>query len=114
MLYLAPIQTPSAQFLKANVEFLRGNYQKAMKVLSSSPKSPMVTEAGECLTAFSFNNLGCIHYQLGKYNLSAHYLRKAIEENDAAMNGFPPLDKGTQWIKFKKKTNYPRSEPNMN
>lgn len=54
----------------------------------------MVTESGECLTAFCFNNIGCIHYQQGKYNLAAHYFRKAIEENDAALNGFPPLDKG--------------------
>lgn len=61
-------------------------------------KSPMVTESGECLTAFSFNNIGCVHYQLGKYNLAAHYFRKAIEENDAALNGFPPLDKGTRFV----------------
>ena len=88
------LQSSAAQFLKANVEFLRGNYQKSLKVLSSTQKSPMVTEAGECLTAFSFNNIGCIHYQVGKFNLAAHYIRKAIEENDAALNGFPPLDKG--------------------
>lgn len=87
--------SPAAQFLKANVEFLRGNYQKSLKVLSSSQKSPMVAEAGECLTAFSFNNIGCIHSQLGKFSLAAHYIRKAIEENDAALNGFPPLDKAT-------------------
>ncbi|XP_064398304.1 CCR4-NOT transcription complex subunit 10-like isoform X3 [Halichondria panicea] len=85
----------AAQFLKANIEFLRGNFQKSLKVLGSTQKSPMVTESGECLTAFSLNNIGCIHYQLGKYSLAAHYLRKAIEENDAALNGFPPLDKAT-------------------
>ena len=54
----------------------------------------MVSESGECLAAFYFNNIGCLHYHLGKYNLAAHYLRKAIEENDAALNGYPPLDRG--------------------
>ena len=87
-------QTPCAQFLKANVEYLRQNYRKALKVLGSAPKSPIVTDAGECLSAFYFNNIGCVHFQLGKYSLAAHYFRKATEENDAALNGFPPLDRG--------------------
>jgi len=76
------------------VEFLRQNYRKALKVLGSAPKSPIVTDAGECLSAFYFNNIACVHYQLGKYSLAAHYFTKAIEENDAALNGFPPLDRG--------------------
>lgn len=76
------------------MEFLRQNYRKALKVLGSAPKSPIVTDAGECLSAFYFNNIACVHYQLGKYSLAAHYFTKAIEENDAALNGFPPLDRG--------------------
>ena len=88
------VQTPCAQFLKANMEYLSCNYPKALKMLSMVPKSPIVTESGECLSAFYFNNVGCIHHHLGKYNLAAHYLRKAIEENDAALNGYPPLDRG--------------------
>ena len=91
---LLPPQTPCAQFLKANVEYLRQNYRKALKVLGSTPKSPIVTDRGECLSAFYFNNIGCVHFQLGKYSLAAHYFRKATEENDAALNGFPPLDRG--------------------
>lgn len=66
---------------------------KAFKVLSSAPKNPIVTDAGECLSSFLFNDIGCIHFELGKYNLSAHYFMKAIEENDAALNGYPPLDR---------------------
>ncbi|XP_003382418.1 PREDICTED: CCR4-NOT transcription complex subunit 10-like [Amphimedon queenslandica] len=94
---LTAITGPTAcgQFLKANVEFLRGNYMKAFKVLSSAPKNPIVTDAGECLSSFLFNDIGCIHFELGKYNLSAHYFKKAIEENDAALNGYPPLDRST-------------------
>ena len=76
------------------MEYLSCNYPKALRMLSTVPKSPIVTDAGECLSAFYFNNIGCLHYHLGKYNLAAHYLRKAIEENDAALNGYPPLDRG--------------------
>ena len=87
-------QTASAQFRKANVEFLRGNYRKAIKVLSSAPKTPHVTDAGECLSAYLFNAIGCIHFEMGRYSLAAHYFRRAVDENDAALNGFPPLDRG--------------------
>ena len=90
------MQTPCAQFLKANMEFLRHNSRKALKVLGSVPKSPIDTNSGECLSAFYFNNVGCVHYQLGKHSLAAHYFHKALEENDAALNGFPPLDRGKE------------------
>ena len=94
MIFYPNVQTPCAQFLKANMEYLSCNYPKALKMLSLVPKSPIVTDSGECLAAFYFNNIGCIHHHLGRYNLAAHYLRKAIEENDAALNGYPPLDRG--------------------
>lgn len=87
--------TPCAHYFKANVEYLRRNFKKATKVLCSAPHMPVATDAGECLASFYFNNLGCMHYQLGKYSLAAHYFKKAIEENDAALNGFPPLDRAT-------------------
>ena len=87
-------QTPCAQFLKANVEYVRRNHHKALKVLGSAPKSPIVTDAGECLSAFYYNDIGCVHFHLGKYSLAAHNFKKAIEENDATLNGFPPLDRG--------------------
>ena len=87
--------------MKANVEYLCHNYLKALKVLSSAPTSPIVTNAGECLSAFYFNNVGCLHFHLGKFHLAAHYLKKAIEENDAALNGFPPLDRGKYYYPAK-------------
>ena len=65
-----------------------------MKVLASAPKTPVLTEAGECLPSFHYNNLGCIHHKIGKHALAAFYFRKALEENDSALNDFPPQDKG--------------------
>ena len=87
-------QTSSSSLLKANVEYLKQNYMKAMKVLGAPPKSPIVTDSGECVSAFYFNNLACLRFHLGRYHLGAYFLCKAIEENDSALNGFPPLDRG--------------------
>ena len=87
-------QSTSAVYLKANLEYIRLNYRKAMKVLASAPKSPLLTDSGECLPSLYLNNLGCIHHQMGKHSLAAHYFSKALEENDSALNDFPPQDKG--------------------
>lgn len=70
----------SVVFLKANFEYLRGNYRKAMKMLGSGPQ--MYTDKGECLTVMHYNNLGCIHFHLRKHNLGAFYFRKALQENE--------------------------------
>ena len=88
------LQNACAVLLKANVEYLKQNYHKCLKVLSSAPKPPIDTETGECLGAFFFNNMACNHFHLARYHLGAYYLAKAIEENDSALNGFPPLDRG--------------------
>lgn len=87
-------QNTCSVLLKANVEYLKQNYHKCLKMLSSAPKSPIVTEAGECHAAFSLNNMACVHFHLSRHHLGAYYLTKAIEENDSALNGFPPLDRG--------------------
>ena len=87
-------QCTSAVYLKANLEYIRLNYRKAMKALASAPKSPLLTDSGECLPSLYLNNLGCIHHQMGKHSLAAHYFSKALEENDSALNDFPPQDRG--------------------
>jgi len=42
--HVFPLQNTSVVFLKANFEYLRGNYRKAMKMLGSGP--PMYTDKG--------------------------------------------------------------------
>lgn len=82
-------------FLKANYEFLRGNYRKSMKLLTSASKTPLLTDAGQCLPSLYFNNLGCLHHHMGKHSLASYYFSKALHENDSALNDFPPLEKAT-------------------
>uniref|UniRef100_A0A3P8NT78 CCR4-NOT transcription complex subunit 10 n=1 Tax=Astatotilapia calliptera TaxID=8154 RepID=A0A3P8NT78_ASTCA len=80
---LMPYSAPSL-FLKSNFEYLRGNYRKAVKLLNSSNiaehAGPIKT--GECVRCMFWNNLGCIHFAMGKHNLGIFYFKKALQEND--------------------------------
>ncbi|XP_075443150.1 CCR4-NOT transcription complex subunit 10 isoform X1 [Ascaphus truei] len=73
-------------FLKSNFEYLRGNYRKALKLLNSSniAEHPGFMKTGECVRCMFWNNLGCIHFAMGKHNLGLFYYKKALQENDNA------------------------------
>ncbi|GMI89206.1 hypothetical protein like AT5G35430 [Hibiscus trionum] len=62
-----------ALFLKAQLEYARGNYRKAIKLLMASSNQ---TDAA--MSSMFNNNLGCIYYQLGKYYTSAVFFSKAL------------------------------------
>ncbi|XP_030061906.1 CCR4-NOT transcription complex subunit 10 isoform X3 [Microcaecilia unicolor] len=76
----------SSLFLKSNFEYLRGNYRKAVKLLNSSnvAEHPGFLKTGECIRCMFWNNLGCIHFAMGKHNLGIFYFKKALQENDNA------------------------------
>ncbi|KAM8967479.1 CCR4-NOT transcription complex subunit 10 isoform 2-T2 [Pelodytes ibericus] len=76
----------SSLFLKSNFEYLRGNYRKAVKLLNSSniAEHPGFMKTGECARCMFWNNLGCIHFAMGKHNLGLFYFKKALQENDNA------------------------------
>ncbi|KAL1813156.1 hypothetical protein DCAR_0625451 [Daucus carota subsp. sativus] len=65
-------------FLKAQLEYARGNHPKAIKLLMASSNR---TEIGTSI--MFYNNLGCIHFQLGKYQTSALYFSKALSTSSA-------------------------------
>lgn len=71
-------------FLKSNFEYLRGNYRKAVKLLNSSniAEHPGAMKTGESVRCMFWNNLGCIHFAMGKHNLGIFYFKKALQEND--------------------------------
>ncbi|XVF48044.1 hypothetical protein PTKIN_Ptkin03bG0158900 [Pterospermum kingtungense] len=62
-----------ALFLKAQLEYARGNHRKAIKLLMASSNR---TDAA--ISSMFNNNLGCIYYQLGKYHTSAVFFSKAL------------------------------------
>ncbi|XP_076902225.1 uncharacterized protein LOC143556898 [Bidens hawaiensis] len=62
-----------ALFLKSQLEYARNNHRKAIKLLMASATQ---TETGT--SALYYNNLGCIYYQLEKYQTAAVFFSKAI------------------------------------
>lgn len=78
------IQNISAFFLKSQLEYQRGNYRKALKLLHSATMpndmSKYFLETGDSLPVLFYNNVGCIHFYMGKPHLGKFYTKKAIEE----------------------------------
>lgn len=61
-----------ALFLKSQLEYARSNHRKAIKLLMASVGQT------ESTSSLYYNNLGCIYYQLGKYQTSAVFFSKAL------------------------------------
>ena len=59
-------------FLKANLEYLRSNYKKSIKLLNSC------SDANTQASAIYLNNMGCIHFSTGRYRTAALYFSKAL------------------------------------
>ena len=45
------------------------------------------------MSTMYYNDLGCIHFQMHKYNLAAFYFRQALQENNKALSLLPPVEK---------------------
>ncbi|KAK6941696.1 hypothetical protein RJ641_027073 [Dillenia turbinata] len=73
-----------ALLLKSQLEYARGNHRKAIKLLMASGNG---TETG--MTGIFFNNLGCIHYQLGKYHTSSLYFSRALSNSSSLWKDKP-------------------------
>eukprot|EP01147_Barroeca_monosierra_P000683 gene683-3983_t len=67
-------------FLKSSQEFLRGNYTKSIKLLTSSPK-PVPVQGGQHLGVMFYNNMGIVQLKLNKLGLASAYLRNALQMN---------------------------------
>nr|GMD82775.1 CCR4-NOT transcription complex subunit 10 [Ipomoea batatas] len=65
-----------ALYLKSQLEYARGNHQKAVRLLMASSNR---TEMG--ISSIYYNNLGCIYYRLGKYHSSAVFFSKALSSS---------------------------------
>ncbi|CAM6122213.1 unnamed protein product [Calypogeia fissa] len=66
----------TALVLKAQLEYSRANYRKAIKLLSTWSSR---VEPG--MSAMFLSNLGCIHHQLQKNQTAAVFFRKALQAN---------------------------------
>ncbi|KAI4344181.1 hypothetical protein L6164_011436 [Bauhinia variegata] len=78
-----------ALLLKSQLEYARGNHRKAIKLLMASSNR---TDTA-FLSIFN-NNLGCIYYQLGKYQTSSLFFSKALT-NCSSLRKDKPLKLAT-------------------
>nr|XP_004287280.2 PREDICTED: LOW QUALITY PROTEIN: CCR4-NOT transcription complex subunit 10 [Fragaria vesca subsp. vesca] len=62
-----------ALLLKSQLEYARGNYRKAIKLLMASSN-----RTDTRISSMINNNLGCIYYQLGKYHTSSVFFSNAL------------------------------------
>lgn len=77
-----------AIYLRSQLEYLRGSYRKSLKVLNTATSSGSLRpfkETGDNLTVMYYNNVGCIHFYMGKPNLASFYFNKALQEHDNAI-----------------------------
>eukprot|EP00297_Palpitomonas_bilix_P006314 CAMPEP_0113872898 /NCGR_PEP_ID=MMETSP0780_2-20120614/3472_1 /TAXON_ID=652834 /ORGANISM="Palpitomonas bilix" /LENGTH=419 /DNA_ID=CAMNT_0000858487 /DNA_START=98 /DNA_END=1353 /DNA_ORIENTATION=- /assembly_acc=CAM_ASM_000599 len=72
----------SSVFLKAHLEYSKGNFRKAMKLLSSCQQPTSVESP---LPSLFYNNMGCIHFRLKKHNAAAFYFSRALKHNDESL-----------------------------
>ncbi|KAF2905535.1 hypothetical protein ILUMI_00639 [Ignelater luminosus] len=88
----------AAQFLKANLEYLQGNYNEAIEILNNIQTDNLTySESAESALVMQYNNLGAIHHAMGKPNLACHYYQKALkadiafQQNSKKDSGDKPL-----------------------
>jgi hypothetical protein len=88
-----PLQDTEGLFIKSNFEYVRHNERKAVKILNSASKDNQVLKTGESVSAMYYNNLGCLHFQMQKFNLASFYFCRAIAENEKALALIASVDK---------------------
>ncbi|GAB5034814.1 ccr4-not transcription complex subunit 10 [Nannochloropsis oceanica] len=66
----------AALYLKANLEYLRQNYKKALKLLASCQGGEGGMEGG--VTSAYYNDMGCLHFKTGLHFLALQYFQKSV------------------------------------
>lgn len=79
-------QNTTGLFLKSNLEYLRQNYRKAIKLLNNSCQR---SDRDPNVSALYFNNMGCIHHLMRRHTAACFYFTRALQENDALYSGPP-------------------------
>ncbi|KAL0112103.1 hypothetical protein PUN28_013377 [Cardiocondyla obscurior] len=87
------IVNTSTIFLKANLEYLRGNYEKAIQFLNSKMKENLDFKlCGESSAVLFYNNMACLHLAMGKPTLACSYLQAALRANKCALENMQVKD----------------------
>lgn len=84
----AGVANVAGLYLKANLEYLRQNYRKALKLLASCHRG----EDGAMRAAY-LNDMGCLHSKMGLHSVALQYFQRAVassgQDRPASANGSP-------------------------
>lgn len=80
--------------LKSKVHFVKGHYSESQKHLKSPKEEGSFKDEGESKVVMHHNNLGCVYYAMGKYNLASLNFQKALNKNDELLSEFPSSTTG--------------------
>ncbi|KAL6261331.1 hypothetical protein P5V15_008851 [Pogonomyrmex californicus] len=87
------IVNTSTIFLKANLEYLRGNNEKAIQFLNSKMKENLDFKlCGESSAVLFYNNMACLHLAMGKPTLASSCLQRALRANKSALESMQVKD----------------------
>lgn len=89
-------QSAHPMFLKSNLENLKENFDKSVKILNAIQDD----KTDPTLPALYFNNIGCIHFQLKKYEAAKYYFARAIKENEAIYDVAGPNGKTIREVRL--------------
>jgi len=64
---------------KANLEYVRQNYTKAVKLLNTCSVN---AQDNKYMAILYFNNLGCVHHKMKKHHTAAFYFGKALNHQN--------------------------------
>jgi CCR4-NOT transcription complex subunit 10 len=78
---VAKLGTTPALFLKANLEYVRENFKKSVKLLNAALSNNALAESSY------MNNMGCINFQSQRYSISSLYFARALTLIDDSNNG---------------------------
>lgn len=77
-------QNPVVSYLRSNLEYLRGNYQKAINILNTSAQSAEASNSHDAaLPVMLYNNIAVCFYGMHKPNIATSYMNKAVLKNNA-------------------------------
>ncbi|KYQ56685.1 CCR4-NOT transcription complex subunit 10-B [Trachymyrmex zeteki] len=87
------IVNASTIFLKAHLEYLRGNYDKAMQFLNTKTKETLDFKlCGESSAVLFYNNMACLHLAMGKPTLACTCLQSALRANKRELESMQVKD----------------------
>jgi CCR4-NOT transcription complex subunit 10 len=80
------MQNPAALCLKANLEYLRQNFKKSIKLLQSANVVSPSSHSCQNYQTLYLNNMGCLHYRMRRFRSAASYFSKALVACDRSQD----------------------------